>query len=102
MKFQKPTQLLKRIASAALKTVGILLSLYIFVISLTFLSTSFRILGGRNLSSFFSSSELAPILQNSILAESFSDNVSILKFFKNYRKKTNNIHLSKILYFKVL
>ena len=57
MKFQHPT-FMKRVISATLKTVGILLSLYLFVVSLTFLSTSFRILGGRNLSSFFSSSEL--------------------------------------------
>ena len=32
--------------------------LYLFVCSLTFLSSSFRILGGRNLSTFFSQSEL--------------------------------------------
>ena len=57
MKFQQPT-FMKRVLSATFKTVGILISLYLFVVSLTFLSTSFRILGGRNLSSFFSSSEL--------------------------------------------
>lgn len=57
MKFQQPT-IFKRIILATLKTLGILVSLYLFVVSLTFLSTSFRILGGRNLSSFFSSSEL--------------------------------------------
>lgn len=57
MKFQQPT-LLKRVVIATLKTVGIIVSLYLFVISLTFLSTSFRIIGGRNLSSFVSDSEL--------------------------------------------
>ena len=57
MKFQHPT-IVKRVLSATLKTVGILVSLYLFIVSLTFLSTSFRIIGGKNLSSFFSSSEL--------------------------------------------
>lgn len=50
--------LLQRIASPILKTFGILIALYLFICSLTFLSTSFRILGGRNLSKLFSSSEL--------------------------------------------
>jgi sodium-dependent phosphate cotransporter len=57
MKIQQPP-IVKRVLSATLKTVGILVSLYLFIVSLTFLSTSFRILGGRNLSSFFSNSEL--------------------------------------------
>ena len=56
--------LLHRIASPLYKTLGILLALYLFVCSLTFLSTSFRILGGRNLSKLFSSSE---ILSNPIV-----------------------------------
>lgn len=50
--------LIHRIASPILKTLGILVALYLFICSLTFLSTSFRILGGRNLSKLFSSSEL--------------------------------------------
>ena len=56
--------LIHRIASPVYKTLGILLALYLFVCSLTFLSTSFRILGGRNLSKLFSSSE---ILSNPIV-----------------------------------
>ena len=50
--------LLQKIASPILKTLAILVALYFFICSLTFLSTSFRILGGRNLSKLFSSSEL--------------------------------------------
>jgi sodium-dependent phosphate cotransporter len=50
--------LMKRVWVAFLRTLGIVASLYMFVCSLTFLSSSFRILGGRNLSSFFSQSEL--------------------------------------------
>ena len=57
MKIQHPT-ILKRVLMATLKTIGILVSLYLFIVSLTFLSTSFRILGGKNLATFFSSSEL--------------------------------------------
>ena len=50
--------LIRRITSPILKTLGILVALYLFICSLTFLSTSFRILGGRNLSKLFSNSEL--------------------------------------------
>jgi len=50
--------LLRRLTAPILRTLGILLALYLFICSLTFLSTSFRILGGRNLSKLFSSSEL--------------------------------------------
>jgi len=57
MKVQRPS-LLSRILAASLRTVAIISCLYVFILSLTFLSTSFRIIGGRNLSSFFSSSEL--------------------------------------------
>ncbi len=41
------------------KTVVALLSLYLFICSLTFLSSSFRILGGKNLSSLFESNLLS-------------------------------------------
>lgn len=44
--------------SGLAKLVGFLAALYFFICSLTFLSTSFRILGGKNLSSLFSDSEL--------------------------------------------
>lgn len=50
--------ILQKVASPLLKTMGILVALYLFICSLTFLSTSFRILGGRNLSKLFQSSEL--------------------------------------------
>ncbi len=45
--------LLRPALSFAWKTAAALLSLYLFICSLTFLSSSFRILGGRNLSSLF-------------------------------------------------
>jgi hypothetical protein len=41
MKFQQPP-IIKRVFTAVLKTLGILVSLYLFIVSLTFLSTSFR------------------------------------------------------------
>ena len=56
--------LLQRLASPILKTLGIIAALYLFVCSLTFLSTAFRILGGRNLSNLFQNSE---ILSNPIV-----------------------------------
>ncbi len=45
--------------SGVAKTVAALLSLYLFICSLTFLSSSFRILGGKNLSSLFESDLLS-------------------------------------------
>jgi len=66
---------IKRFAGGLLKTVGILLSLYLFVCSLTFLSTSFRILGGRNLSSLFSDSE---VLSNPIVGVMIGILVTVL------------------------
>merc|ERR1719238_319381 len=56
--------LLHRLASPILKTMGILAALYLFICSLTFLSTAFRILGGRNLSNLFQNSQ---ILSNPIV-----------------------------------
>ena len=50
--------LLHRLASPILKTFGILAALYLFICSLTFLSTAFRILGGRNLSNLFHNSQI--------------------------------------------
>ena len=41
-----------------LRVSSLLLSLYFFICSLSFLSDSFRILGGKNLGSLFSNSEL--------------------------------------------
>lgn len=66
---------IKRFSNGLLKTVGILLSLYLFVCSLTFLSTSFRILGGRNLSSLFSDSE---VLSNPIVGVMIGILVTVL------------------------
>ena len=61
MKLQ-PQSYVKQFTYGLLRTGGILLSLYLFVCSLTFLSTSFRILGGRNLSSIFSNSQVRELL----------------------------------------
>jgi len=55
---------LHRLASPILKTLGISAALYLFICSLTFLSTAFRILGGRNLSNLFQNSQ---ILSNPIV-----------------------------------
>ena len=56
--------LLHRLGSPILKTLGISAALYLFICSLTFLSTAFRILGGRNLSNLFQNSQ---ILSNPIV-----------------------------------
>jgi len=63
MKIHHRSQL-QRLASPILKTLGIIAALYLFVCSLTFLSTAFRILGGRNLSNLFQNSD---ILSNPIV-----------------------------------
>ena len=49
---------LRAILSAMLKLLGLVAALYFFICSLTFLSTSFRILGGRNLSGLFQDESL--------------------------------------------
>jgi len=74
MKLQ-PQSYVKQFANGLLKTSGILLSLYLFVCSLTFLSTSFRILGGRNLSSLFSDSQ---VLSNPIVGVMIGILVTVL------------------------
>jgi len=53
-KFEKIRSVLMTIA----KFIMILISLYFFVCSLTFLSDSFRLLGGKNIGAFFADSEL--------------------------------------------
>eukprot|EP00095_Tigriopus_kingsejongensis_P012738 snap_masked-scaffold43_size480169-processed-gene-3.15 protein:Tk12738 transcript:snap_masked-scaffold43_size480169-processed-gene-3.15-mRNA-1 annotation:"hypothetical protein SINV_14612" len=58
MEEAKCKDILKHTLRGMLKTLALLSSLYLFICSLTFLSNSFRILGGKNLSGFFSSSEL--------------------------------------------
>jgi len=75
MKLNRTTSHAKRLAYGFLKTAGILVSLYMFVCSLTFLSTSFRILGGRNLSSLFSDSE---VLSNPIVGVMIGILVTVL------------------------
>lgn len=75
MKIQQTQSYVKRFTYGLLKTGGILLSLYLFVCSLTFLSTSFRILGGRNLSSLFSDSE---VLSNPIVGVMIGILVTVL------------------------
>jgi len=72
---QSSSSFIKRFATGLVKTVGILLSLYLFVCSLTFLSTSFRILGGRNLSSLFSDSQ---VLSNPIVGVMIGILVTVL------------------------
>lgn len=74
MKLQ-PQSFVKQFTYGLLKTGGILLSLYLFVCSLTFLSTSFRILGGRNLSSIFSNSQ---VLSNPIVGVMIGILVTVL------------------------
>ena len=58
MKPTVTTTVLKDIVIAASKLISLLACLYFFVCSLSFLSDSFRILGGRNIGSLFSDSEL--------------------------------------------
>ena len=60
---------------ALAKILGLLVALYLFICSLTFLSTAFRILGGRNLSSLFSDSEL---LSNPIIGVMIGILVTVL------------------------
>lgn len=74
MKLQ-PQSYVKQFTYGLLRTGGILLSLYLFVCSLTFLSTSFRILGGRNLSSIFSNSQ---VLSNPIVGVMIGILVTVL------------------------
>ena len=54
----------KEILTTVAKVISLLTCLYLFVCSLSFLSDSFRILGGRSIGSLFSNSEL---LQNPIV-----------------------------------
>jgi len=51
-------QSVKFISLVITKIVLILISLYFFICSLSFLSDSFRLLGGRNIGAFFGNSEL--------------------------------------------
>jgi len=53
-KFEKTRSVIMNI----LKFIMVLISLYFFVCSLTFLSDSFRLLGGKNIGAFFANSEL--------------------------------------------
>ena len=64
-----------RYTGGLVKFVSIFASLYLFVCSLTFLSNSFRILGGRNLSSLFSSSE---VLSNPVVGVMIGILVTVL------------------------
>ena len=64
-----------RYTGVLVKTVSIFISLYLFVCSLTFLSSSFRILGGRNLSSLFSSSD---VLSNPVVGVMIGILVTVL------------------------
>ncbi len=61
-------------ASAVAKTAAALASLYLFVCSLTFLSSSFRILGGKNLGSLFESKLIANPVVGVMIGKCFSMN----------------------------
>ena len=52
------TDVIKEVLLAALKIASMLTCLYFFVCSLSFLSDSFRILGGKNIGALFSNSDL--------------------------------------------
>jgi len=52
------TDVIKEVVLAALKIASMLTCLYFFVCSLSFLSDSFRILGGKNIGALFSNSDL--------------------------------------------
>jgi len=67
--------IITRYTGGLVKFVSIFASLYLFVCSLTFLSSSFRILGGRNLSSLFSSSE---VLSNPVVGVMIGILVTVL------------------------
>eukprot|EP00092_Neocalanus_flemingeri_P030000 GFUD01032570.1.p1 GENE.GFUD01032570.1~~GFUD01032570.1.p1 ORF type:complete len:613 (+),score=165.86 GFUD01032570.1:180-2018(+) len=58
MKIPVNTKVLKEIAVTVTKLVSLLACLYFFICSLSFLSDSFRILGGKNIGALFSDSEL--------------------------------------------
>jgi len=67
--------IITRYTGGLVKFVSIFISLYLFVCSLTFLSNSFRILGGRNLSSLFSSSD---VLSNPVVGVMIGILVTVL------------------------
>jgi len=52
------TKVLKEIVVTATKMISLLACLYFFICSLSFLSDSFRILGGKNIGALFSNSEM--------------------------------------------
>ena len=54
----------KEILTTAVKLLSLVACLFFFICSLSFLADSFRILGGRNIGSLFSDSEL---LQNRVV-----------------------------------
>jgi len=54
----KKSGLARAIVAGAAQTAAALLAFYFFVVSLTFLSTSFRLLGGKNIASLFTDNDL--------------------------------------------
>jgi len=69
------TKLMREMTVTTAKILGLLLSLYFFICSLSFLSDSFRILGGKNLGALFSNSEL---LQNPVVGVMIGVLVTVL------------------------
>ena len=67
----------KEVLLTVVKVISLLTCLYFFVCSLSFLSDSFRILGGKNIGSLFSNSDL--------LKELFI-NIAFKIYFKTFSK----------------
>ena len=72
----------KEVLLTVVKVISLLTCLYFFVCSLSFLSDSFRILGGKNIGSLFSNSDL--------LKELFI-NIAFKIYFKTFSKIGENI-----------
>ena len=68
---------MKEVLLTVVKVISLLTCLYFFVCSLSFLSDSFRILGGKNIGSLFSNSDL--------LKELFI-NIAFKIYFKTFSK----------------
>ena len=69
------TQVLKEVAVTVTKLISLLACLFFFICSLSFLSDSFRILGGKNIGALFSNSEL---LKNPVVGVMIGVMVTVL------------------------
>lgn len=75
MKTQVNTKVLKEVAVTVTKLLSLLACLFFFICSLSFLSDSFRILGGKNIGALFSNSEL---LKNPVVGVMIGVMVTVL------------------------